>query len=511
MAELLARVRGARLDPSLRRLVRWWSARWLVRLVTGALTLVLMFNVVISWGDGDRQKASANAPSLDQLNSALGAAERYLDPLYQELPARRAVVAEYYGFPLVAHFPTLDTWVRPGDARVTVTGGELSRDRESAVYRYVLPGEAEPLTLLAVIRWDDESGRARIEVSQIAGTRMTVALQLGDRRLVRWSAGDTARVVTTVLRSGDQGALRSLRYTVRHVAMMSELAYRYRGDDDRAARLSRVVDTAGFDPDADVYAPAWGRGLRQPDDFVFASSVYRDCTASVVRDSMPDGASYYPYQSKVCTVPTPGYVAMTREDPLVPLAAALHVAEKYGDPERVYSGGEHLNVTPVRIAGDMEGRFRGAAGISECLPGTCDSGSTSTLRTAMFGALETELGYRNGDDVSRSYADAVAAGLLRVQVGQDGLIPTTAYGELYRPHEAGGFYTHVSADRRAGEPPSFTRRQLDNLASAFDIRPEYVGDISTNSETTLVVYAFLLRYRCARFAVACGAVDPTDR
>ena len=218
---------------------------------------------------------------------------------------------------------------------------------------------------------------------------------------------------------------------------------------------------------------------------------------------MPEAPTYYPYQSKVCAIPTRGYVAMSREDPLVPLAQGLHILQRYADPEHEYSDGEHLNTTPAGIAGQMEGRFRRLQGISECLPGSCDSGSTSTLRTAVFGSLEAELGYRRGDDVSRTYADAVAAALLKVQIGPDGLIPTTTYGELYRPYEAGGFFTHVSADGRAGEPPSFTRRQLTNLASALDIRPEYVGDISTNSETTLVVYAFLLRYRCARFAVGC--------
>ena len=505
MPELLRATRGVRLEAPLRRLVRWWSVRWLVRLGAAVLALVLLLDIVVSWSADDREAMAGAPPSRADLDAAITAAEGYLDPLYRELPDGGAVVSEYYGFPLVAHFPAAEVWIRAGDDAVRITGGELGRDRESAVFRYAVPGEVELVTVLAVIRWERPSGRATVEVSQISGGRVPMTVQLDDRVLASWPAGSEDRVASVALKPSDYGSIRSLRYTIRHVAMMSELSYRRRGDEDRAARLSRVVDRAGFDPDTDVYAPAWGRGLRQPDDFVFAASIYRDCTPAVVRDAMPVGHTYYPYQSKVCTITTPGYVAMSREDPLVPLNAALHVIEKYDEPERRYSDGEHLNVTPVGIAGQMEGRFRSRDGIAECLPGSCDAGSTSTLRTAMFGALETELGFRHGDEVSRTFADATAAALLKVQVGPDGLVPTTTYGEIYRPHEAGGFFTHVSTDGRAGEPPSFTRRQLDHLASALDIRTEYVGDVSTNAETTLVVYAFLLRYRCARFGAGCEA------
>jgi hypothetical protein len=222
---------------------------------------------------------------------------------------------------------------------------------------------------------------------------------------------------------------------------------------------------------------------------------------------MPEAPFYYPYTSKVCAIPTWGYVAMSREDPLVPLAQGLHILDRYADPLREYSDGEHLNSTVVDLAADMEHRFRDSGGIAECLPGSCDSGSTSTLRTVLFGMLETDLGFGRGDETSRTYADAVAARLLDQQVGPDGLIATTTLGELYRPDQAGGFFTHVDADGRSGEPDSFTRQQMSRLAGVLDIRPEYVGEIATNAETTLAAYAFLVRYRCARFGAGCEGLS----
>ena len=312
------------------------------------------------------------------------------------------------------------------------------------------------------------------------------------------------RAATIRIGPADYPELKSLRYTIRHVTMMSVSEYRYRGQTARADRLATVVDQTGYDLGADVYSPVWGLGTDQPDDYMFATAVYRDCTDPTVADSMPQSPLFYPYQSKVCTIPTWGYVAMSREDPLVPLAQALHMMEKHGDPGRTYSDGEHLRVTSQSLADSLEQRFRDQGGIPECLPGSCDTASTSTLRTALFGMLETDLGFNRGDEISRTYADAVAASVLEDQVGPDGMIPTTTLGTLYRPDQVGGFYTHVSGDV-SGEPSSFTRRQMSSLAAALDIRPEYAGEIATNAETTLATYAFLVRYRCARYAVGCSS------
>ncbi|MCW2776059.1 MAG: hypothetical protein JWN91_4385 [Nocardioides sp.] len=506
MGEVLGAIRGERLEPALRRLARWWSVRWLVRLSGAGLALVLLVELALSWGAGDRRPIEADPPSLAEVDASLALAEHYLDGLYRDVGAERAVVSEYYALPLRVYFTGPRLWVRPGDRQVTIIGGEQSRLRESYVFQYDVPGVTDPVQLLTVVRWDDTSGDADVEVSQVGGDAdEPMIVELGDQPLAQWRPDLIERSASIVVTPETYSDLKSQRYTIRHVAMMSASAYRYRGMTGRAKRLDTLVHRSGYDPDADVYSPIWGRGATQADGFVFDPSVYRDCTDASVASSMPESPTYYPYQSKVCAIPTRGYVAMSREDPLVPLAQGLHILQRYADPEHEYSDGEHLNNTVDGLVADMERRYRGAGGIAECLPGSCDSGSTSTLRTVLFGMVETDLGFGLGDDTSRTYADAVAEALLDQQVGSDGLIPTTNLGDLYRPDQTGGFYTHVSSDGRSGEPDSFTRRQMSSLASALDIRPEYVGEIATNAETTLAAYAFLVRYRCARFGVECGA------
>lgn len=505
MREVLGAVRGERLEPALRRLARWWSVRWLVRLAGAGLALVLLVELALSWGAGDRRPVEASAPSLEEVDASIALAEQYLDGLYRELGSERAIVSEYYALPLRVYFTGPRLWVRPGDQQVTIIGGEQSELRESYVFQYDVPGLTDPVQLLTVVRWDDTSGDAHVEVSQVGGDAdEPMVVLLGDRPLATWRPDATDRSASVTVAPASYGELKSQRYTIRHVAMMSASAYRYRGMTGRATRLDAVVEESGYDPDADVYSPIWGRGAKQADGFVFDPSIYRDCTDASVARSMPEAPTYYPYQSKVCAIPTRGYVAMSREDPLVPLAQGLHILQRYHDPEHEYSDGEHLNNTVDGLVADMERRFRGAGGIAECLPGSCDSGSTSTLRTVLFGMVETELGFGLGDETSRTYADSVADALLDEQVGPDGMIPTTNLGDLYRPDQAGGFFTHVSSDGRSGEPDSFTRRQMSSLASALDIRPEYVGEIATNAETTLAAYAFLVRYRCARFGMECG-------
>ncbi|MGB0100355.1 MAG: hypothetical protein WBP61_08745 [Nocardioides sp.] len=509
MRDLVEAVRGARLQPGVRRLLRWWTARWLVRLGTAAVALVLLVELVAAWGDGDREQVTSSvAPSRERVDAAIADAERYVDRLYREVAPGRAVVSEYYGLPLRALVGSPGKWVRPGDPELSITSGEQSLLRESYLFEYVLdPAAPDPVELLTVVRWDQDDGSAEIEVSQVGGDLdEPLSLSLDRRRLAEQRPSSTERVFSTRVAGDEYQLLRSLRYTIRHVTMMSAAAYAFRDRPDRARPLAALVRETGYDPEADVYSPIWGRGEREPDDFVFDESVYRDCTDPEVVPSMPESDGFYPYQSKVCTIPTWGYVAMSREDPLAVLAQGLHVLQRYGDPEHEYSDGEHLNTTVIDLVTEMERRYRTWGGIAECLPGSCDTGATSTLRTVLFGMIETELAFGRGDEVSRTYADQIAADLLEHQVGQDGIVPTTRLGDLYRPAQAGGFFTHVSNDR-AGEPDSFTRKQMNLLADLLDIRPEYTGEITTNAETTLVAYAFLVHYRCARFGTDCDRLS----
>ena len=490
-----------RLDPTLRRLLRWAAIRWTIRVITTVLLVAMLAHVVLGWRHDDRVTVAAGTPDRDRVDQAIRAAEAYIDRLYQPLPDDEAIVSEYVGLPLVAYFPTLDAWVSPGDGGLRIESGEQSRERETYLFHYVLE-DGRASDLLVVLRWDPATSGGLLEVSQVGGDDVPVQLGLGSLAVARWDSGST-RQVAVPLDADQLGELRSLRYTVRHVAMLAASLYRYRGRPERAERLQHLVERASYDPDGDVYSPLWGASTGRADDYFYDAAVYPDCQPGALA-ALPASPRYYPYQSKVCSLPTWGYIAMTREDPLVTTMQAVHVLAAHGSPQARFSDGEHFGMTPTSVAAALEERFRDEVGIGSCLPGSCTTDNSSTLRTAVFGLLETELGFTYGDDVARGYADAVVDDLLEVQVQPDGLVPSLHLGELYRPGQAGGFFTAYDAEHRAGTPDSVARAQIDLVASRLDIRREYLGELATNAETTLVVHAFLVRYRCARFGVGCA-------
>ena len=98
-------------------------------------------------------------------------------------------------------------------------------------------------------------------------------------------------------------------------------------------------------------------------------------------------------------------------------------------------------VSALSIARDLEATFRRQGiGIPACLSRSyCFFGRASGVRTFQFGALETLLGYRFGDGIGRSYADAVARIALAVQVRGDSLVRTSG-STYYRPAALGSFY-----------------------------------------------------------------------
>lgn len=164
-------------------------------------------------------------------------------------------------------------------------------------------------------------------------------------------------------------------------------------------------------------------------------------------------------------------------------------------------------VSALSLARDLEATFRKqGTGVPACLTRSyCFFGRASGVRTFQFGVLETLLGYRFGDGVGRSYADAVARIALGVQVGDDGLVHTqdTTY---YRPAAVGSFYLNWDRRLRLSLGRSVPGRSLARgLYQRLDMPPEYRGLIASNAETTLTAYAFLVRYRCERYGVGCRA------
>ena len=73
----------------------------------------------------------------------------------------------------------------------------------------------------------------------------------------------------------------------------------------------------------------------------------------------------------------------------------------------------------------------------------------------------------------------------------------------FRPLQAGGFL--IAWDERGANVPTRST-PITELMERLNAPEEYLGLIATNAETTLSVWAFLIRYRCLRYNVGCRGV-----
>jgi hypothetical protein len=446
-------------------------------------------------------------PSLPALNRSIASATSYIEALYRPLGDGRAVTSEYYALPLRVYLPRSHRWFLVGEADATsvvsktVSGYADERDR-------VAFGRA--LDLAVHVNWRQGRNRFAVTLRQLGPVNQPVQLYLASRPLGAATPGRALRTWRIVLSRRDRALLGSFRYTVRHGAQLAQNFYRYRHWHHRFAATVRLIRGAGLRPNRDLTAPIWGRGVQLPDSFPFdPNEAYHDCDVS-----LPSTPAAYPYRSKVCATSRSLYIWLTHSDPLAPTVAALHALERDHDPDRTISeprlpiavpvgadphAAEPPSRSPRQTAAWLESLYRATgSGIPRCLPAYCERTSASGVRTFEFGALEAMLGYRDRDTISRSYADSVAALALRVQVAPDGIIHADQ-GPFYRPAAAGSFYLGWDHDDRA----HLTDSLLSKVTNELNMPPEYTGIITSNSESTITAYAFLVAYRCVRYDTGC--------
>ena len=170
-------------------------------------------------------------------------------------------------------------------------------------------------------------------------------------------------------------------------------------------------------------------------------------------------------------------------------------------------------VSALSVARDLEAMFREqGTGVPACISRSyCFYSRASGVRTFQFGALETLLGYRFGDGVARSYADALARIALDVQVREDSLVHTQD-ATYYRPAAVGSFYLNWDRGRRLTLGRSVPGRSLvRGVYEQLDMAPEYRGLIASIAERSLTAYAFLVLYRCQRYGAGCRARTPATQ
>jgi hypothetical protein len=457
----------------------------------------------------------APGPSLQSLSTGITAAERYLDGLHKPLGDGSAALAEYYGLPLRLRWQKSGEWVLAGEDRKAACGGLVCPNvTEIAQLRSGFGDEEARLTfrsaqdagLVATLDvgtdWrPDAPGTVVFTITNASSAGGAADVYLYELRLGTFGEGIASPIELRVSTDDLAVLLRSFRYTVRHGSQHGYNYYRYRDRGDRADTLRRSIVDGGFGVNYDLRAPMWLQGRDLPDDFVFQVSsttdgpeLFHDCKAQSLSTSLA-----YPYRSKVCAVPIPSYLEIVRGDPFARAVQAIHVLDKYGDPDRDYSDGSARH-TPLVIAQEQERLFSELGfGIPLCSPLGCETVDSSGVRTFQFGVLETLLGYRYGIEQSRRFADGLAALALDVQIGADDTVRTAA-GDYYRPVQRGGFYLSWDSLFRFDQEKGIFYRGANQL---INMPSEYLGMLATNMETTADAYAFLVLYRCAKYGSNC--------
>lgn len=319
------------------------------------------------------------------------------------------------------------------------------------------------------------------------------------------------------------GKLPAHRYTVKHGQQMARNAYHAIGNHYRSPRAGKTGDNLGYP--WDLYDPIYGLGANRPDDYVFHNATYYDCDLVTgwggINNPHPWGVNqyngikyftYYGYESKVCLDRT-AYILVSRADYLATALQAIHILNKYGNPDYYYANpnifnGLGVNITPRMMARWLESKWNGY-GLPAYLK---DPTYASGVRTNVFLVLETILGYKFGDEISRDYADQTALVLLSVQCGSapypNYLCETQDDGYVVRPNyhgaalagwRAGGSYPY------AMPPRTFIQDILDILGMPHEVE----GVALSNAETTLSYEQALRVYNYFRWGFTRGT-DPLN-
>jgi hypothetical protein len=241
-----------------------------------------------------------------------------------------------------------------------------------------------------------------------------------------------------------QGSVPASRYTVRHGSRFGQWINEIWGFTTKVNRLKALRDAKGFS--FDVYDPMFGKSVEQADDFMFDGQAYADTWS--VWLNLPKGInpSHYPYLSKITVgglASQQAYILYSRSDPLLQALQAIHILNKYGDPNHSYNFTTYGSSNPQSVANDLMDKWNG---IGIASPRT-EPQYASAIRTAAFFVLVTLLGYRYNLANFRTMADTVYTAISSdtgCQAGQYPLdanyVVTNNNGVILRPQYNGSFY-----------------------------------------------------------------------
>lgn len=285
----------------------------------------------------------------------------------------------------------------------------------------------------------------------------------------------------------------SIRYTERHSTQLGYEWYLANGDYKKATKLYNQLVHDGFRPHGDIYAPLFRTDTDFADNYLYQSGsdgLYHDCYINP-----PNRDDSYQYRSKVCTFGVGGYIWYSlHKDWLSPTLWAIHLLNKYGDPDRNAFDG-NMWWSPRQVARFVETKW--ILPLNNSLPGAgisspLDKSVANSVRTAAFEILETILGYRYDDSTSRIFADMSANALDMARVYNNGKF--ISYNELdgtiqpyQRGSETGGFYTAWRQFPNATAYVGITNQAKKILDWLQNEQNETPDTTPTNLESTITI------------------------
>lgn len=491
--------------------------RW--RYILGAATAMGLIVALIASGMvllrdaglNEDRAPSAAAPTLQELNDSIAKAKRYISALYKPLDGGMAVQSEASGVPLRAYFPTENKWVLLGEevkecstgnngckTTTSINPQSTGKDKESYAVSFSTQTKRDAFTVSIDIDWRSQPDQFRIETRPLAVVE-PVELWLDTTKLAAYTPEDYQKS-SRMFPTSNQAVLRMLRYTVRHATQEAYLYWNTYGHDRaKAAALAKFLQQNRYTPGYDMRAPLFDASSKLSDELPFDPGAYSDC------DHLPEPDwSAYAYHSKVCLF-RDTYLNIGARDPFLQAWQALTTLVKYKNPKHEIPGSSFWEQggTPADIARHLQGQWnRSGKGIPKCTPLSCNE--LSGIRTSVFGALQTQLGYRYGNTASQRYADAAATMTVKMQVPVNGKL-VMEKGTFYRPAHAGAYLASWDDKGRFMTPSTPKMVVWAALTvSGSELTPiEYAGIIPSNSETSLDALSFLSMYRCQKYKV-CG-------
>lgn len=492
-----------------------------VALAFAAIALVLSASLFVV----PVQQAEAAKPTHSDIQAALNLANGYINALYKDASpdevgsSTHAVMAEYPSIPVRAVHSD-GRVIRAGedvniklDIKTSYISDltEVSSDtikyrlRFRALDAFNVVYDKVPMLEITVDYDYGANHNVKVDIKNYlwdSGSPVTYAdIYLGDAYIGRATPSNvgTTWSYTSSVNNGNDVFFRSFRYIERHGTQLGREYFNAIGDASKGTELANRLTAEGYILGKDIYAPMFGSGTSQPNNFLYesgSSGVYRDCyTEPAMRNRS------YQYHSKVCNG-VDAYIAYSRSsDWLVPTLWAIHLLNKgVGVDVPVYDG--YQTWSPRQVARFVEGKWIADIGIQS----PASSTHASAVRTAAFLVLETKLGYGPVNDAtSRTYADKAASALLNPQVKANGnVIRENEDGTqttLIRPVHEGGFYTAWNGFNYVAK-----KSVLQNIADAFNQPDETIDIKPSNAESTIAIAQALRVFDCYNYGYNCTNV-----